>query len=48
MNAIVAKITAFFMSVILLLSGAVHGNTAEKAEKLRVVSYIVINNLACF
>ena len=46
MKAIIEKITACFMSIILLLSGAVHGSTAEKAEKLRVVSYLVINNLA--
>ena len=40
------KIIAFFMSVILLLCGAVRGSTPEKAEKFRVVSYLVINNAA--
>lgn len=36
------KIIAFFMSVILLLCGAVRGSTQEKAENFRVVSYLVV------
>ena len=36
------KIVAFFTSVILLLCGAVRGSTPEKAEKFRVVSYLVV------
>ena len=35
------KILAFFMSVVLLLCGAVRGSTQEKAESFRVVSYLV-------
>ena len=36
------KIIAFFMSIVLLLCGAVRGDTQEKAEKFRVVSYLVV------
>ena len=36
------KIIAFFMSVLLLLCGAVRGSTQEKAENFRVVSYLVV------
>ena len=32
------KIIAFFMSIVLLLCGAVRGDTQEKAENFRVVS----------
>lgn len=38
------RIIAFFMSVLLFLCGAVRGSLPEKAEKLRVVSYLVIQN----
>ena len=41
-----SKILSFFMTVLLFLSGAVRGSTPEKAEKLRVVTYLVINDLA--
>ena len=37
-----SKIIAFFMSIILFLCGAVQGTTPEKAEKFRVVSYLVV------
>ena len=40
------KLLALFMSVILFLCGAVRGSTPEKAEKLRVVSYLVIDSAA--
>ena len=36
------KIIAFFMSIVLLLCGAVRGSTQEKAENFRVVSYLVV------
>ncbi len=42
MSAFFSRIAAFFMSVIILLSGGVMGTTEEKAEKLRVVSYLAV------
>lgn len=38
------RIIAFLMSVLLLFCGAVPGSTKEKAEKFRVVSYLVISS----
>ncbi|MBR0508845.1 MAG: glycoside hydrolase family 18 protein [Clostridia bacterium] len=43
---IFSKILSFFMSVVLFLSGAVRGSTRDKAQNLRVVSYLVINSLS--
>lgn len=34
------KIAAFFMSLVMLLSGAAPGSTPERAENFRVVSYL--------
>ena len=46
MSALITKITSIFMSIILLLCGAAQGSTSEKAEKLRVVSYLIIDKLS--
>lgn len=34
------KIAAFFMSLVMLLSGAAPGSTPERAENFREVSYL--------
>ena len=46
MQVIISKIVSFFMSIILLLCGAVQGSTPEKAKNFRVVSYLVINGMS--
>ena len=39
------KIAAFFMSLVMLLSGAAPGSAPERAENFRVVSYLIVNSV---